>query len=312
MISSIFGKTKPINYIILLTFLFLFYWFVHFFVFKINFTFETLVLKTMALATLFGCIFLVNFSVKNNKVTENNSFAILYFTLFAIVFPETLIDFKGIFCSFFLLLAMQRLIGVRSLKNIKPKIFDATLWVVVSSLFYDWALLYLILVFATIYIYEPKNLKNWLVPITGLVTTFLIGYAVLIMMGNTAFLNVHYNFGFNFDKNYFLNLANSSKLVLYILLILVLAVFAFLKLGKAGLGKIVTMRVIALSFIIGIAVKVLSTSTDEYPVMITFFPAAIFITNYIEAVNKPIFKEILLITSVVMPLLVLLIGMLVR
>lgn len=311
MISSIFGKTKPINYIILLSFLFLFYWFVHFFIYEKTYSAENLVLQFLVLGFLMFSIFVVNFIIKRNKVTDVNSFAILYYTILTIAFPETLLDNNAIFCSLFLLLATRRLISIRSLKNIKLKVFDATLWIMVSTLFYDWAVLYLLMVFAAIYIYEPKNIRNWLVPLAGIFTVFMIANGVLALTGNAAFLSEHYQFQFTFNKAYFLNLANSSKLVLYIVLIMILGIFAFLKLGKAGLGKIVTLRLIALSFAIGIIVKILTTSADDYPVMVTFFPAVVFITNYVEAIKRPNIKEMVLIASITVPILVLLTGLIV-
>ena len=256
-------------------------------------------------------VFVVDFIVKRNKLTEANSFAILFYVILIIAFPKTLLDNDAIFCSMFLLFASRRLISIRSLKNIKLKVFDATIWVMVASIFYDWAILYLLLVYAAIYIYEPKNIRNWMIPFAAIFTVFMIGYGVLILVGNTEFLEEHYKLSFNVDTAYYLNLANSSKLVLYILLIFTLSVFAFLKLGKAGLGKIVTMRLIALSFIIGLVVKVLTKSFDDYPIMITFFPAVIFITNYVESIKKANIKELVLIVSIVVPILVRFVGLLV-
>jgi len=244
-------------------------------------------------------------------LTDVNAFAILFYAIFIIVFPETLLDNDAIFCSMFLLFASRRLISIRSLKNIKVKVFDATIWILVSSFFYDWAILYLLLVFAAIYIYEPKNVRNWMVPFAGLFTVFAIGYGVLILAGNTDFLTEHYQLQFNFDKFYFLNLVNSSKLILYVFLVLILSIYAFLKLGKAGFGKIVTMRLIALSFIIGLAVKILTKSADDYPIMITFFPAVIFVTNYVESIKKANIKELVLIASISIPIMVRFFGVMV-
>ena len=311
MISSIFGKTKPINYIIVLVFLFFFYWFAQFVIFDLKYTSEGLGVKTIALAMLLFSVFVVDFIIKRNKLTEPNSFSILFYAILIIAFPETLLDNDAILCSMFLLFASRRLISIRSLKNIKLKIFDATIWVMVSSIFYDWAILYLILVYAAIYIYEPKNVRNWMVPLAAIFTVFMIGYCVLILAGNTDFLAEHYALRFNFDTSYFLDLGNSLKLVLYILLIFALSIYAFLKLGKAGLGKIVTMRLIALSFIIGLVVKILTKSADDYPIMITFFPAVIFVTNYVESIKKPNIKELVLIASIAIPILVRLVGLLV-
>ena len=311
MISSIFGKTKPINYIIVLVFLFFFYWFAQFVIFDLKYTSEGLGVKTIALAMLLFSVFVVDFIIKRNKLTEPNSFSILFYAILIIAFPETLLDNDAIFCSMFLLFAARRLISIRSLKNIKLKIFDATIWVMVSSIFYDWAILYLLLVYAAIYIYEPKNVRNWMVPLAAIFTVFMIGYCVLILAGNTDFLAEHYALSFNFDTSYFLDLGNSLKLVLYILLIFAMSIYAFLKLGKAGLGKIVTMRLIALSFIIGLVVKILTKSADDYPIMITFFPAVIFVTNYVESIKKANIKELVLIASIAIPILVRLVGLLI-
>ncbi|MGF1558603.1 MAG: DUF6427 family protein [Flavobacteriaceae bacterium] len=308
MISSIFGKTKPINYIILLTFLFFFYWFVHVVVFNKGYSVQELGLQLLVFAVLSGSMFLVDHIVLKNKLTDANSFAILFFTILMVVFPEALLDNNAIFCGLFLLLAMRRLITVRSLKDIKLKIFDATFWVVVASLFYDWALLYLIIIFAAIYIYEPKNIRNWAVPFAGVFAVFMVTYGVLILSGHTNFLAEHYTFAINFDVLYFANVTNSSKLVLYVLAILALTIFAFLKLGKAGLGKIVTMRLIALFFIVGLVVKVLSKADTAYPISITFFPAVVFLSNYVESIKKEKLQEILLIACIIVPLLVLLMG----
>ncbi len=308
MISNIFGKTKPINFIILLTFLFAFYWLVNLFLYDTDAPTEKLVIQFIALILLLFSIIMVDFVVKKNKLTEANSFAILFYVILMIVFPETLTDHNSIFCSFFLLLATRRIMSMRTLKDTKLKVFDATIWVLVSSFFYDWTLLYLLMVLAAIYTYEPKNIRNWLVPLAAIFAVGMVTFCVLAMTDNLSFIGHQFQFQFNIELKYFFNLTQSSKLGLYILLVLVLGIFAFLRLGKTGLGKIVSMRLIALSFAIGLVVKVLITSNDQYPILITFFPAVVFMTNYVEAIKKPNMKEFILIGMIVIPLSVLLIG----
>jgi len=304
MISNIFGKTKPINFIIVFAFLFVLYGLVHFFLFDIVYAAEELMIQLLLIVVLLFSIFVVDFIIKRNKLTAPNSFAILYYALLITIFPETITDHNAIICSFFLLLATRRLISLRSLKEIKLKVFDATLWILVASLFYQWAILYLFLVFAAIYIYEPKNIRNWMVPIAGGFTFFMIAYCILILAKNTDFLWAHYQFEFEFNTSYFKKWINSSKLVIYILVILMVSIFAFLRLGKSGLGQIITMRLIGISFVIGLIVKILSSSTGLYPIMLTFFPAVVFLTNYVEAIKKINIKEIVLISSVLVPFLI--------
>ncbi|WP_411029412.1 hypothetical protein [Spongiimicrobium sp. 3-5] len=312
MISSIFGKTKPINYIILLGFLFIFYWFSHFVLFKSTYNPEQLVLPTFVLAILLFSIFWVNFIIKRNKITGTNSFAILFYTLLIIVFPKVLMDNNGILCSFFLLLSTRRLLSLKSLKNIKHKIYDATMWISVASLFYDWALLYLILVFVSVYFYEPKNIRNWLVPFTAIFTVVMLTVCILILAGNLDFLAQHYTFSIDTESAYFMDWRNSGTLLGYILIISLAGLLAFLGLGKAGTGRINTMRLVAIAYFLGLILTALKSSQDTFPVIVTFFPASIFLTNYVEIVKRPYAKEAILMVSVLVPFVLLVSGIIVK
>lgn len=312
MISSIFEKTKPINYVIVFGFLAVFYWLAHFLLFSRGYAPEELVWQLFVLGVLLFSLFVVNFICHRNKITGTNSYALLFYAMLMLVFPETMTDSSAILCSFFLLLATRRIISLKSLRNIKLKIFDATIWIMTSSLFYNWAILYLLLVLAAIYIYEPKNIRNWLVPFAGIFTVFAIAYCVLILIEKPHLLGEHYKFSVNFNSQYFFDWNNSTRLIIYILATSLAALLAFIKLGKSGLGKIITMRLIALSFGIGIVLKVLTTSENTYPVILTFFPAVVFMTNYLESMKRPNIKEIILMLSVFIPIMVFFIGLILK
>ncbi|WP_339652803.1 DUF6427 family protein [uncultured Maribacter sp.] len=304
MISSIFEKTKPINFIIVLVFLFLFYWSVQFYLLDYTFTDIEIVPSIVVLTILLFSVFVVDFVVKRNKLTGSNSYAILFFTLLFVVFPETLRDSNAVFTSFFLLLAMRRLLSIKSLKNIKLKIFDAGLWICISSVFYEWAILYLVLVFAAIYIYDPKNIRNWLVLLSVGFSFFMILYGILVLIDETSFMKTHYDFAINYDAIFPIKWWSSLKLSLYALLNMVLAFSTFIYLGKAGMGKVIIMRLIALSFIIGLVVNFLVISDNKSAILITFFPSVVFIVNYLESIKKPKFLELILIASILVPVLV--------
>lgn len=310
MISGIFGKTKPINFIIILGFLFLFYWFVHFVLYPQAYSTEELVLKFIVLSILLFSVFVVDFIAKRNQITATNSYAILYYALLIVVFPQVLLDNNGIFCSFFLLLALRRLISLKSLKSIKLKVFDATIWTLVASLFYDWAIVYLILVYIAIYFYEPKNIKNWLVPLIGIFVIGILLWCFLLITDNLDFLESHYQFSLRIDiTGYWIN---SSKLAIYAVFMVIMATLAFIKMGKLGVGKIITMRLIAISLALGLTVTFLKSTDEISPVIITFFASAIFLTKYIEFIKKATFREIVLMASVVAPFLVLITKVIIK
>ncbi len=304
MISSIFEKTKPVNFIILLVFLFLFYWSVQFYLFDLSIGNVEIVPSIGILTILLFSVFVVDFIVKRNKLTGTNSFAILFFTLLFVVFPETLGDNNAIFTSFFLLLAMRRLLSIKSLKNIKLKIFDAGLWICISSVFYEWALLYLLLVFAAIYIYDPKNIRNWLVLLSVGFCFFMILYGILVLLDKPNFILDHYDFAIDYSAIFPIKWWTSLKMTLYALFNMALAFSAFVNLSKSGVGKVITLRLIAFSFVIGLIVNILVTSDNNNAVMITFFPSVVFIVNYLQSIKKPKFLELILIASIMVPIIV--------
>jgi hypothetical protein len=305
MISSIFRKTKPFNYVILLTFLFVFYGVVVFLLFSTPYQQNILFEQIFSLAALLFLIFLINFVVKRNKITGPNSFVILFFTLLIVLFPEVLLDNNGIFCTFFLLLAVRKLLSIKSLIKIKLKIFDASIWIAVSSFFYDWALLYMLLVFITIYLYQPKNIRNWLIPFIGFLTVALISYVVLTLLNKQDFILNHYVFSINITSDFILEWKNSLKLLLYILASLILFILTFFKLSKSGQVRINTMRLIAIFFFMGLIITLLESFNEVTPILITFFPTSVFLTIYIENMKRSKLKEAVLILTVIIPFIVL-------
>ncbi len=304
MISSIFGKTKPINYIIVVTFLFFFYWLVQYKLFDLILSTEEVILKLVVLVVLLFSIFVIDFIVKRNKLTGANSFSVLFYGLLIVCFWETLSGKNVILCSFFLLLGTRRLLSVKSLKSTKNKIFDATLWILIASLFFDWAIVYVLLVFTTIYIYEPKNIRNWMVPFSAVFCFSIVLYIVLFLANQISFLETHYQFKTTSFSTIFSSWGNSSKLAVYIILNGLLGFWSFLTLGKSGVGKITTVRLLILSFILGITLHVLSSNDNEFPLMVSFFASSVLISNYVDAIEKPNIKEIALMIAVFIPFLV--------
>lgn len=312
MISSLFGKTKPINYIILLVFLFVFYWIVHLYLFNRSYVPDQLWEQVLVLGCLMFTIFLVDFIVKRNKLSKVNSLALMYYTLLIVVFPEVLIDPNSIFCNFFLLLSVRRILSLRSRKDIRLKVFDASLWIMVASLFYEWALLYLILVFVAIYFYDARNIRNWLIPFVAAIAFALIAVAILVLRNDPNSLLDHYDFNHDFSSVFFFDWGNSLILVFYVVFVLLLGFVAYLKMGTIGVGKLITMRLVLLLFIIGLIINLLNSTAEKHPIFITFFPAMVFITTYVETIKKDRIKEMVLLVSMVVPFFVLITNILLK
>ncbi|NNE03751.1 MAG: hypothetical protein HKN52_11385 [Eudoraea sp.] len=304
MISSVFGKTKPVNYIILLAFLFLLYWYVHLILFHLEYDTSSLINQVLISSLVLFTVFLVDFIVHRNQINETNSYAILFYVLLFVVFPEVVTDNQAILCSFFVLLAARRLISMRTLKNIQQKVFDASLWIMISSFFYDWAIIFMILVFMSIYFYDPKNFKNWLIPLVAFITIGLIASSWLVFTNRVDFFQEHFIFSISSEINLSSYWLSQLRLNLFLALVILAILLAFVNLNRFGQGRIISIRLIATLLVISIFITLIKTSEGLYPVVLTFFPTAVILARYIEVFKRKKLKEILLIVIVIVPFIV--------
>ncbi|UBZ15868.1 DUF6427 family protein [Flagellimonas marinaquae] len=299
MISSFFGKTKPINNIVLASFLFLFYFTNVFFQLgdqRIN---QVIPLEMMLFAVLLVSVFITNQIVRTEKATESNSYAMLFFVLLIVTFSDELVLQNVLFANFFLLLAFWRILSIKSTKNVKHKIFDASLLIAIASLFYDWALAFMLLVFFVIGVYDRKTFKNWLVPLLGVGTIFILTFTVLKLKGSLNFFEDHYQFSLGlFTSKSFFQVLNIKTLI-YLILTVLVSITVFIRLRNVSGGKLLLLRIVFLIFVLGTGI-ILFTPADASPVLLTFFPAAVFFTNYFEAMKKRRLQEALMVGFVVL------------
>lgn len=299
MISSFFGKTKPINYIVLAIFLFLFFSTQVYLGLKEQIVSEILPLELFKFGVLLLTVYVINQIVKTEKVTEYNSYGMLFFVFLVVGFSEELEQGNALFANFFLLLALWRLLSVKSIRNVKHKIFDASLLVAIASLFYDWALVFMVLVFLVINMYDRKNFKNWLVPFIGVATIFTLVFTWLKVMGKLTFFVEHYRFSIGFLNATSLAEILNIKALLFFVLVLLVSVLVFVRLRNVGGGKLLLLRILFLAFILGVLMS-LMTPVNESPLLITFFPAAIFLVNYFEEIKKTNWQEAILVACSLM------------
>ncbi len=308
MISSVFGKTKPVNYILVLSFLFVCFILVRFVQFPPENPIQVLPEQVILVACLLFSVLAVNFIVQRNQLTGPHSYAIFFFALLVLLFPRTLVNGQTLLAHFFVLLALRRLISIKSLRDIKSKIFDGAFWILVSSLFLNWSVLFLILVWAHILLYEPRSFRNWMVPLAAIAAFALIGTATTYILGQPQYFPDHYRFVWAGLKSYWADLGLGVKMVGYLLTVLLAGFVAYLKLGKSGQTKILPMRLAFLTLVVALAVVVFGSSEGQSPVLLTFFPSTVFLSKYMETIRRDNLREGILMGSLALCLVVFLGG----
>ncbi|MFC6097418.1 DUF6427 family protein [Flavobacterium qiangtangense] len=303
MITSIFSKSRPANYIIITTLLVVCY-----FLYLQNFpeslqTLEGIGAKLALLLVLVGSLFIINFVTKKNGLSKDNSFAFLFFFSFLILFPTTLGNTDLILSNFFILLALRRLISLQSLLTPKEKIFDASLWIFVASIFHFWSILFILIVFVSILFHVSRDYRNWVLPFIAFFSVGVIGLMYALTFDKSLIDSIIDSAYIDFNFNYFTNNYQNFALSLYVVIALFFFVTQALSVPSKPLNMQSSYKKIIVAFILGAVVFLISSDKNNSMMIFTFAPVAIMATNQVEAMQINWMKETVVYVIVICSLL---------
>lgn len=283
MITTIFSKSRPFNYILVTALLIL-----CFFLFQLqspdldNSAVE-LAQKIGLLLLLTGSLFISNFITKRNGLSKDNTFPFLFFFSFLILFPTTLGNSNLIIANFFILLALRRLISLQSLVTPKEKIFDASLWILVASLFHFWSILFILLVFVSIILHVARDYRNWILPYIAFFTVAVLFALLSMIFDETLFYSLIEKIGVDFTFDYFTNQFQNIALSIYAAITVLFVFTQLVSLPNKPLILHNSYKKIIMAFFIGVVIYVISPDKNNSILIYTYMPLAVMATNYFES-----------------------------
>lgn len=293
MITSVFSKSRPINYILITTLLV-----ICFLLFQFRTNFNTISIleianKALLLLLLIGSLFITNFITKKNGLSKDNSYTFFLFFIFLILFPTTLSNGNLIVSNALILLAIRRLISMQSLITPKEKIFDASLWIFIASLFHFWCIIFILLVFISVAFHVSRDYRNWIIPFIAFFTVVIITTMFCLLFYPTFLSEYARQIVIDFDIQYFQNVFENVAIAIYVLVAVIAFFSMFFILPKKLSNLHSAYRKIMASFLLGLAIYFISPNKENSYLIYTFVPVAIMLTNYIETIEKYWVKEVL-------------------
>ncbi|MCH4552095.1 MULTISPECIES: DUF6427 family protein [Aestuariibaculum] len=306
MIASLFSKSKPINFVVVL------------FITLLSFTVARIPLfnQPMTVALIFKqslvfllcciTILVVNFIISKNNLTKKNNYDVLLYSVFLLTFVQTTDDVNILFANFFFLLGLRRIMSLRTEKSIKKKLFDAAFWIAIASLFYFWAILFFVLIIVSLLLYSDNDLRHWIIPYTGVATVFILSVCTSIVVTGDYFDLLHINPQIGADFTAY----NSVKYLVGITMLLSFGIWAsmfYLKNLKSKKKSFrASFQIIIIAFLVAALVIAMAPNKTGSEFLFAFAPLAIIITNYLETIDENWFKEVFLSILVVVPFIMLL------
>jgi hypothetical protein len=298
MITSLFKKSTPINFSLVVILILSFFLTYQFQDLSWTKSISLVVQKFGILLVLLASIFLINFISKKNGMSKDSSYTIFFCFLFLLFFPSLLDDLNLVFANLFILLALRKLLSLQSLKLSNEKIFDASLWIFVAALFHFWCILYLVLVFISIIFHVSRDYRNWILPFIAFFTVGTIYALSSILFDISALEYISSSVKTSFAINYFTNNYQNGALSIYATVALFFVISMFATLSNRLSITHPSFKIIIASFFIGIAVFVVSSNKSNDLLVFTIAPLAIMATNHIEIPQLKLKKEMVLVVLI--------------
>ncbi|WP_333693469.1 DUF6427 family protein [Flavobacterium sp.] len=294
MIASIFSKSRPFNYILIasaLIFCFVIYQ-IHLGLGQESAGIEV-VKKGLNLIFLTVSIFLVNFITKRNELSKDNSYTVLFYFLLLLFIPGVFDSNALIAASFFLILAFRRLMSMKSMITPKEKIFDASFWIIVASLFHFWCILFLLLVFVSIVFHVSRDYRNWLIPFIAFFTVsiLLVFFSLLLETDWLSWVGsqIRISTEFALSEKPIENIALTVFFIFSVLFFFSL----LLTLTKRPLIQHASFKKVLFSFVIALLIYVVSPNKSNDLLLFGVLPVAIMGTSFLEMTKDKLTTEIL-------------------
>lgn len=293
MIASLFRKSTPFNYTVLIVIVAIFFALFQFSASDIENDVAGLIEKVFLLGLVFSSLFILNFIVKKNGLSRDNSYAILFYFLFLIFFPHSFDDFNLCVSNFFVLLALRRLVSLQSLKAPKEKIFDASLWVFFAAMFHFWSILFIVLVFISILFHVSRDFRNWLLPFIAFLTSVTLFFLFSFIFDESRIDYVIARMPIDASIDYFTDTKQNVALSMFAPVVVYYLAITLMTLPSRPLILQSSYKKIIWAFFIGVVIFVISPFKSNEVLIYTFAPLAIMASTIVETTSSELKRELM-------------------
>lgn len=203
-----------------------------------------------------------------------------------------------------LLLLFRRIYSLRTQKSIYQKLFDSGLWLGLLFLVSPINILYVVLIYSSLFLYTEATVRTVFIPVLGFVSPLILFFTYHFVNDTAEVfykifdISVNINFGFYNLLTYKLLLGTFIVLTLTSVLLKSSDIFSVSNTFKKSWGLLIIHFFTAIFYILLIENK------NGLELLSLLIPSTIIITNWIQSVKKKFLTDVVLILLLVLPLLI--------
>mgnify|MGYP001057493561 CR=1 FL=1 len=294
MLANFFGKSKPVNFI-LISVLFILY----VILFSVVYNFENIHIE-LWIHILEGFIvflvlfFLYNFIVSENRLTQDNSYAFLFFVISLGFLPNVVSDFKTVIISLLLLMFLREIYSLRRPKAVLKKLFDAGLWLGFPFILEPFTVVFFLLIFTAIILFIKVTIRTIVIPVLGFATPLFLYYTYCFYTNQMSLFTYLFEFTFSYDFSiyntpfYQLTFGFFGFFVLLSIIARSSKIFSVRNRFKKSWILLLSHLIVAIVFVV-----LLRTHSGAEMIAVSI-PVTIIIANWIQSVKKKEVTDVVL------------------
>lgn len=144
------------------------------------------------------CMAVFKFVTIKNNFTQSNSYSLWLHAcllIIGLIYGINLSVFVAYLCF---VLALRRVLSIHTGKDVIKKIFDASFWIAVATVFYSWSALFFIVIFISIVLYAFKKLNLWTIPFIAAFCVAILTFTIDQYFDTTYLRSVFQRFDITF------------------------------------------------------------------------------------------------------------------
>jgi hypothetical protein len=294
MLSNFLSKSRPINYLLILLILVIFFFIGVFSDVNIKLDLISFGKILMNITALFFMVLLINFVVRKNTLTKDNSFSLFFIVIFFAMLPNTM-KWSTIFLSnVFLLISLRRVFSLKNNVRTSIKIFDAGFWLGISILFYNNLILFWIVLLMGLVFYQRLNIKNVIISILGMITPIFLFYVYCLTFDQLPIFTQLFDFKINNSIVFYSDLS----LLLPIMMLVSLTIWSIIsitsEIHKISIKNKSSWFLLITNLWIAVLISFLKVDKNGGELIFLFFPTSVIWANYFQKEKDKMFRNFIL------------------
>lgn len=249
---------------------------------------------------------ILNLKTQNNDLTQKSTNTILLFAFLTAILPNALTDYRVLLSNLFVVLGVRSVLSLRSGKHIKSNILDASLCIGLASLAYFWSIGFIVVIFLGVWFFEPKNYRNWIIPIIGLLIVYILSNCFTLLFYDSFFLFTDNVEAVSFSFEDYLNRGGFFSIGVLIICTLFFFTVYLIKYSRKPTKSKPVLKLIITQLLIAVALVMIVPNKNTSEMIFIAGPLSIIGTTYLEIDNGKFIKEINLWVFLLLPFMILL------